>query len=512
MSRILSDGHGWRAGRGFCRSAWLLVLLVLLVSIPLAQAGVGAQTSNTRQASASERRVREAVVSRFRVLPVQNGIVLVPLGRYEGVDNIELRDGMIAVNGKVVTGGELRQRLGRDADPVLELSYFDLEAQRRLLLPPAAPEAQQAAPDAVSRPAPEPAPVAPAEPAIPTPAEPERQFRREVEARVRLGGHIHVAEDEQVNGPVVVVGGSIDVNGRVREDVVAVGGNVHLGPRADVHGDVTVIGGTFERESGAVVGGRVNEVGVSWPAIQVRPLRNWDVHFAPWFGDGPWRTFRLLGTLLRMALFALLATLVLLVAPRAVERVDVAVRQQPWKAALIGLFAQLLFVPVLVIGVVLLVISIVGIPLLVLVPFAVLGFFVALLLGFVGSATALARSGQDRFRWSPGTSFTLLFVGLVLIWGTTVAGRMVSLGGGPLTVLGALLLFVGFMVEYAAWTVGLGGALMTRMGRSGRLVEPPVPPVPVAPVDVPVEPLPPDLSTGDPGRESPDRRFEDPQS
>jgi hypothetical protein len=35
--------------------------------------------------------------------------------------------------------------------------------------------------------------------------------------------------------------------------------------------------------------------------------------------------------------------------------------------------------------------------------------------------------------------------------------------------MGALLVFVGFVVEYAAWTVGLGGALLTRFGRHGAL-------------------------------------------
>jgi hypothetical protein len=425
-----------------------------------------------RTTSAIERRVRDAVRSAFRVLPVQNGIVLVPLGRYEGVDNIELRNGTIAINGRVVTGSEVRQRLGRDADVVLELSYFDLSTQQRLLLPSSAeeaPEARQAAP----------VPEAPAAPA--PPEEPQRPFRREVQGRVRVGGDITVDEDELVNGPVVAVGGAVEINGKVRDDVVAIGGRVRLGPRAEVNGDVTVVGGSFRRDAGAKVLGRVNEIDFRMPPIRVEPFRDFNVRFVPWFGDGAWRTFRLLGTLLRIAFVGLLATLFVLVAPRAAERIDVAIRNEPWKAAAIGIFAQLLFIPILVLTIVLLAVSIVGIPLLLLVPFAVLAFFGALVLGFAGSAVGLARAAGNRLGWSKLTLFGLLVVGLSLIWGVTVVGRVVGLGGGPLSLVGGMLLFVGFLIEYAAWTLGLGGALMTRLGRRGDLpttVPPPLPPPP----------------------------------
>jgi hypothetical protein len=38
------------------------------------------------------------------------------------------------------------------------------------------------------------------------------------------------------------------------------------------------------------------------------------------------------------------------------------------------------------------------------------------------------------------------------------------------------LLVVGFLVEYVAWTVGLGAAVMTRLGTRGAAAVPPVPP------------------------------------
>jgi hypothetical protein len=458
-------------------------VLAFAVVAGLAAGAVAAtqEPSPSGPASASERRVRDAVLAQYRVLPVQNGIILVPLSRIEAVDNIELRDGTIAINGRVVTGGEIRDRLGRGADVVLELSYLTLAAQQRLLLP----NAGQATPKPPEPPGPPAVPgvEVPRSPDLPDVPEaasryrgfPDRTFNREMEARVRVGGSITVAEDEQVTGAVVAVAGSVTVNGRVNEDVVAVGGNVRLGRRAEVRGDVVVVGGTIEREPGAVVHGKVSEVGFMIPGLHIRP--NWNAWSFPWFDSGQWRAFRLFASLVRMALFALLATLILLLAPRAVQRVELAVTTQFWKSALVGLLAQLFFVPVLVLTIVVLAVSIIGIPLLVLVPFGILAFFVALLLGLAGAASGLARVIQNRSSSTTLTSVALLAVGLALIWGITVLGRLVSLGGGPLVHIGAIVLLTGFMIEYAAWTVGLGGALLTRFGRRGPIPAA-VPPMP----------------------------------
>ncbi len=248
-----------------------------------------------------------------------------------------------------------------------------------------------------------------------------------------------------------------------------------LGRRAEVRGDVVVVGGTIEREPGAVVHGKVSDVAFTIPGLRIRP--NWDSWSFPWFDSGQWRAFRLFASLVRMVLFALLATLILLLAPRAVTRVELAVTTQFWKSALVGLLAQLFFVPVLVLTVVVLAVSIIGIPLLVLVPFGILAFFVALLLGFTGAASGFARVIQNRSSSTTPTSVALLVVGLALIWGITVLGRLVSLGGGPLAHIGAIVVLTGFIIEYAAWTVGLGGALLTRFGRRGPLpaVAPPMP-------------------------------------
>lgn len=485
------------------RDLLLVRRLIALVVVGLAVVAASGAAQD-KAPSPTERRVRDVVLSKFRVLPVQRGIVLVPTGRYEGVDNVELRDGTIAINGRPATGAEVRQRLGSEGDAVLELSYIDLATQQRLLIKAGADDAAPSPPrsrDVGGAEATVPPRVEAGqdEPRTPEPEKaPARRFKREIQSRVRIGGHVTIDEDEEVTGPVVAVGGSITVNGRVRDDVVSVGGDVTLGPRAEVTGDVTVIGGTCHRGDGASVRGHVNEVTPQWPTIHLRPWTDWGFRVGPWFDGGPWRAIRFLGTILRILLLGLMATLVLLLAPRAVTRVAESIRTQPWKAALTGFFAQLLFIPLLVLVTVLLAVSIIGIPLLALVPFVVLAFFVALLLGFTGAASAVAGAGRSRFGWTASGAFAHLIVGLALVWGLTVIGRVLSIGGGPLPLVGGMFLVVGFLFEYAAWTVGLGGALLTRFGRRGQdaapmYKEPYVPPVPAVPtpfVDVPLDPPP----------------------
>ena len=466
------------------------VVVAALLSIGLGVAT--AQPSNMASATASNRELRAAITSKFRVLPVQNGIILVPLVRIAGVDNIELRDGTIAVNGTVVSGAELRQRLASDASGVLQLSYMDLAEQKRLLLPEegVSPGAQKGAAER-EHPTPQPPATSSDRPGdTPEVTEPEapsrpRRIHRNGETRFRFGGSINVAQDEEVDGPVVTVGGSVDVDGLVRDNVVAVGGDVRLGPHADVRGDVTVVGGQLTRDPASTVQGHVNEIGFDSPGFHIRPI-HWAVPFGFWDGT-PWRTVRFFGTLLRVVLFGLVAALVLVLAPRAVERTDYAITTQPLKAGLIGLVAQLFFIPLLVMTVVLLLVSIIGIPLLALVPFAVLLFVVLWLLGFTAAATSFGRLLKGRFNTHAHSSMQLLLLGLIGIWGLILVGRLLGIGGGPLTWAGGVIVLMGFLVEFAAWTLGLGGALMTRFGRRGRLY-------PVA-----VDPTIDDLDLGGPG-------------
>jgi len=120
-----------------------------------------------------------------------------------------------------------------------------------------------------------------------------------------------------------------------------------------------------------------------------------------------------------------------------------------------------------VLTVIILAISIIGIPLLLLVPFALLALLAALLLGFTGVAYRMGRWAQERFGWGKQSRYLLLVAGLGMVWGLTVLGRIVALAGWPVWILSAGLIGVGFLVEYVAWTIGLGATLLSRFGTRG---------------------------------------------
>ncbi len=453
-------------------SEWVRVRLAALVALVLATFAAPAFGQGTTAGRATDQwepeRLRRVIEERYRVVPLRDGVVLVPRRENKDVRSIELSGDAVAINGTPVTGAEVKDRLRSDGDAVLALSYLPPDKRRALFgeaLPPTRPERTegQAAGTQVEAPPP-PSPEAAREvaPEGRTPGAERRDVTSRSDAKIHIGGGVEVREGELVDGPVVAVAGSVTVNGEVRQDVVAVAGNVTLGPKARVGGDVTAVGGTIDRDPHAQVEGKINEIGLRMPHIRLGP-RFWLP--APGFLGGGLRWAEAMVTLFRMVLFGLLALLVFLLAPNPVARIERAAAAEPWKAGLVGIFTQLLFLPVFLLTIIILTVSIVGIPLLLFVPpLAILAFIAAFFLGFTGVAYGVGRWVEQRFRWTGQSAYVLLLVGLVAIWAVTIAGRFVSIGGWPLWVIASALLIVGFLVEYVAWTVGLGAAVMTRFG------------------------------------------------
>ncbi len=454
----------------------VLTRAVVLALLAMAAVAAGAPAAPAQQASTAEAALKARVERRFRVLQVRDGLVLTPRRAVAGLESIEIRDGVIAVDGTPTTGAQLRERLGGDADLVLQVSYLSPEALGAWNAPPPpAPVAPAVPPPGVAEPPRETAGTAETPERPRETSGPDDVHWRKSSAKVHIGSSIVVGEDELVTDPAVAVGGSVTVLGRVDDDVVAVGGSVRLAPKARVRGDVTAVGGSVTQERGATIGGTVNEVRIG-PQFN---FGGWHMANGFWhdgleiFGGG----VRLLGTVMRVSLVVLMVLLVALIAIRPVERIADRAGREPWMSGFTGLLAQLLFVPVLVLTVVILAISIIGIPLLLLVPFAIVGFLLAMLVGFSGVALRLGRwaVGEDR------PLYVALAVGVILVSAVALLLRMVQLLPLPLWPVTSVIAIVAFLVEYVAWTVGLGAALLTRFGTrgGGASVDAGPPPLPV---------------------------------
>ena len=415
--------------------------------------------------------MRVQLERRFDVLPLQDGVMLRPRSRIGNVRSIEVHEGSIAVDGQAVTGAELRNRLGNDADLVVRVSFLSPAQLRNLT---GAAEA-------------EPAPVA-EPPVVVPPVDPDddardRRARRgpfgrrgggNSGDRVRFGGTITVNEGDTVEGDVVVIGGFARVMGRVTGEVVVVGGSAELGPKADITGDVVVVGGGLRRDPGARIGGEVEEVGVG--PININPNIDWPRWGGgPWFGNPFGGFFSLISTVVRVGILCLLTAIVLLLGSSYVDRIRTLAAAEPLKAGAVGFLSQVLMVPLLVILTIVLIITIVGIPFLLLLPFAVLALAVLALVGFTAVAREVGQKVLGRVWADSGAGvFAVTMAGVLLIVSPVLLGRLVGMGGGPLWVVSTPLSIVGFFVEYLAWTIGFGAVLFMLFGRRS-VLPPPLP-------------------------------------
>jgi hypothetical protein len=383
--------------------AWM-VFLIAAVSCA-APPGLFAE-----QISAEDRAaLRAQIERRYDVVLITNGVALRPKTRSNDVRLIEVSDEVL-VNGTPVSGRELAARVGADADAILRLTYLDANARRTLF-----ENAEATTTSAPERP-PE---------AAPEPVEPEsrRRMQRSNGDRIRILDDIHVDENEEIAGQVVAVIGDVRIDGEVGDQVVAVLGSVELGPHAVVRGDIVTVGGRLRRASGAQVRGGVTEVALG--------RRLW-VNL-PWFG--PWQpllsdrfgaTARLLGTAFRLVLLALIASIALVVARPSVEGAARRVADNPVKATLVGFAAWVVFVPVFTLTVFVLAVSIIGIPLLVLAPFAILLLVLMAIAGFSGTAYAIGQWARRRLAVGTVSPLVDVWIGIFVIVLPVLLGRVAA--------------------------------------------------------------------------------------
>lgn len=465
------------------RAVLLALLLTMAPAVAFGQTASQVAPDTTSQPEPSLAEVRDRVEARYQVLPLRGGIALLPKYGDTDIQSLELSDGQIAINGAPVTGAELDERIGADAADIRRLSFMDPDERRVLFgIGPSPGTAEGIVPDTTA-----------ADTTLVEEEDEEDENQEGIDVggsgdRVRVGAGIEVEEGEVIDGDVVAVGGSVSVDGTVEGDVVAVGGGVHLGPNAVVDGEVTSVGGTIDREPGAVVHGTVNEVAFA-------PHIGWHEDWGP----GPFfaGVTGLIGTIVWIAVLILLVCLAYLLARRPIERMEYRVATSAWKAALVGLVAQLLFVPALVLTCVVLAISIIGIPFLLLVPFAILALVIGSLLGFAAVAKRLGNVAESRFGWHHANPYISLLIGVGLIMLMSFFGHALGVVGGPLGIFGTVLTILGFIAQYVAWTIGMGVLLLTRFGTryrwsDGDTPEPvPAPPPVPASAEGPGAPLPP---------------------
>lgn len=302
--------------------------------------------------------------------------------------------------------------------------------------------------------------------------------------RVILNGDVTVERDEVVAGRVVVMRGDLRVEGRVTGNVTVGAGDLAVARGARVEGDVRVAGGTLRNDgqilgdayvaggtliNGGTITGEMRVEGdreargsasATAAAAKVRVQHGWLGSFG--------RGMRgLVSTLsLALVLAGVGAGLVFYGYPRLRVMNDV-LRADPLKAGAAGLAAAVLVVPVFLVLVFALVVTIIGIPLLlVAVPLYPLLVAAAGGFGLVAVAHALGeRTAEQRGSWERHlrNGYTYVFTGLGVMLAPLVLANLLRLTGF-LGWLGGVLEFFAWMAIWTAAIVGTGAVLLTRGG------------------------------------------------
>jgi hypothetical protein len=282
--------------------------------------------------------------------------------------------------------------------------------------------------------------------------------------QARLGG-FSVGSNETLAGHLLVLGGEVDLFGKVNGNVVSLDGDIVVHAGAVLNGDALAIGGRI-RDLGGIIQGEQRSLGATPIA---KPAR------ARGIGGGLTNLAGLVGVLFTVGLVGF--GLVLFARPN-LELVSDTVANSVFRAFLTGLLAQVLVIPTFGMLITGLVLSVVGI---LLVPFVIIVVPLLLIAAVVGGFLAVAHAMGEthtRRRMAAGVvvgsanSFRYLTVGLGGVGAVWLGWIMF----GWVPVAGTLMFMAAFLATWILATVGFGACLLSRAGIkpafAGRYVPP----------------------------------------
>ncbi len=289
-----------------------------------------------------------------------------------------------------------------------------------------------------------------------------------------FGGGVTVAENALVDGKIAAFGGSIEISGTAGDDLACFGGSVSLGPKASVNGDIASMGGIVDQKPGAKVSGEVTNLSFGM-LDQFIPgaIHNIDSFHRPPRPRPLARAMGFIGALLVAAGIGLLVLLAALFFPRQVEKVAAAVQDDFWTSAGVGMLIQMALFP----GLVLMVVSILGIPL---IPVAGMLLLGALLVSYAAIGLVVFRklvrdAAPGRFGTAAAVMLGYLMLNMLYLAASLL--RIVPHTG----FIAGLFIAINVLVSWFGLTLGLGAVWRTRFGTRSPVL--PVPPAPPAQIE-----------------------------
>lgn len=258
-----------------------------------------------------------------------------------------------------------------------------------------------------------------------------------------MNGRIQV--DGTLRGDAMTMNGDILVTGTVTGSVRAFNGNITLASTAAVGGDVWAANGRIDRQPGAQIRGRVQGSvatppgpTTTIPPAQPSPPRPWS---GPW--GWSWSTWwpgmaRVMATWTLVG-FIVMAAVFGAIFPSQIRRIADVLHQSPGESLLAGVALWILLPPLALV----LALSIVGIPVVAFLPFAVM---VVGLVGFTGASQLIGDRLLGGFQRQHNTA-------LEAIVGAALLGVLAFIPG------------LGWLAILLAITWGIGGVLLVVIRR-----------------------------------------------
>jgi hypothetical protein len=261
---------------------------------------------------------------------------------------------------------------------------------------------------------------------------------------VVIGGEAAIETAATVKGDLVVIGGNLRLDGQVSSSAIVIGGNASLGTSSHVGTDLVALGGTFQRASGATIGGDIITSLTVTSNVLPRAALSPTPVVPP--GGGVKLDFGPLGVLASVLFqaigFGAIAMLLTAFLHPQLDRVAQAARQQPFASGSLGLLT--LFLAPL--AIVILAITLILIPL-------ALAAAILVALAWLFGVVALGHLVGERLlqamhrTWEPVLSagFGALVLGVVVAasnqipcvgWMTAVLIGLVGLGAATMTLFG----------------------------------------------------------------------------
>jgi hypothetical protein len=262
---------------------------------------------------------------------------------------------------------------------------------------------------------------------------------------VRIWSDAYVPQGQVVDGDVVAVFGDVTVEGSVTRNVVAVLGSVHLEDGARVDGDVVSVGGALEQGDGVTIKGESVQLG-----------------FTPLTWGLPARSVLIFAIVCGWLVSLFTGWIFALIFGGGMLRVATVVERRPAASFFVGLLS----VPLFLVTLVLLCITVIGIPLAILLP------MVYILMGYAGQLAASAVLGARVARRPLAEGLMVpLIIGTLFVAALMIVG-VALMTGGAAHALSLFLVLSGMVLLLGLGALGTGAFLLSRFGTRPRDVVP----------------------------------------